>query len=157
MSDDDVFSSEEYSDSDRDGDLYDIDMDDGEDHRKMEADEEFEFHILKPKDLIDSQLKAIEAVNRIFMVRKAMRLSRGGEGLEALGGKSMGLFLGLRSARLTMFKIYKKIKEIPNSTARQLLYYFGWDKERLLERYYEDPDRLFQEANVINPNKAKKM
>lgn len=45
------------------------------------------------------------------------------------------------------------IVEIPPTTTRILLNYFKWDKEKLYERYYDgDPDRLFKEAHVINPN-----
>ena len=36
---------------------------------------------------------------------------------------------------------------------RILLNHFGWDKEKLLEAYYDtDQEQLFREARVINPN-----
>eukprot|EP00123_Amoebidium_parasiticum_P016904 comp23632_c1_seq1/m.40282 comp23632_c1_seq1/g.40282 ORF comp23632_c1_seq1/g.40282 comp23632_c1_seq1/m.40282 type:complete len:505 (-) comp23632_c1_seq1:315-1829(-) len=116
MSDDDILSAEDYSDLEEsdhgeDDGLYDVDMADEEEKRGHG--DEFEFTILKPVDLIESQLKAIGDINQVLM--------------------------------------------IPNSTARQLLHFLGWDKERCLERYYDDPEKLFKEANVANPNKTKKM
>lgn len=37
---------------------------------------------------------------------------------------------------------------------RILLNFFGWDKEKLLEGYYDgDQDKLFKDAHVINPSK----
>eukprot|EP00112_Aurelia_sp_Birch-Aquarium-sp1_P002902 Seg1321.9 transcript_id=Seg1321.9/GoldUCD/mRNA.D3Y31 product="E3 ubiquitin-protein ligase arih1" protein_id=Seg1321.9/GoldUCD/D3Y31 len=46
--------------------------------------------------------------------------------------------------------------QIPASTARILLTHFKWDKEKLLERYYSgDQEKLFEEAHVINPLRAR--
>jgi len=40
---------------------------------------------------------------------------------------------------------------------RILLNHFGWDKEKLLEVYYDsDQDKLFKEARVVNPSVSKK-
>lgn len=63
---------------------------------------------LKPSQLIEAQLRAIEEVNTIF--------------------------------------------QISTGTARILLEHFHWDKERLLERYYDgDQAKLFAEARVVCP------
>jgi ariadne-1 len=44
------------------------------------------------------------------------------------------------------------ILEIPATTTRILLNHFKWDKEMLIERFYDgDQDQLFSEARVINP------
>ena len=72
-----------------------------------------------------------------------------------------------------MTKIAKEVNEIlglPSTTlVRLILNYFRWDKDILtgmiraivqemkfyfndLERFYEDPDKLFQTLNVANPN-----
>ncbi|GBP07752.1 Potential E3 ubiquitin-protein ligase ariadne-1 [Eumeta japonica] len=41
---------------------------------------------------------------------------------------------------------------IPATTTRILLNHFKWDKEKLMERFYDgDQDQLFAEARVINP------
>jgi hypothetical protein len=42
--------------------------------------------------------------------------------------------------------------QIPATITRILLNHFKWDKEKLMERYYDaDQDKLFKEAHVINP------
>ncbi|XP_017778087.1 PREDICTED: E3 ubiquitin-protein ligase arih1-like [Nicrophorus vespilloides] len=46
------------------------------------------------------------------------------------------------------------VVQIPSTTTRILLNYFNWDKEKLMERYYDgNQDDLFKEAHVINPFK----
>lgn len=46
------------------------------------------------------------------------------------------------------------IFQIPATTTRILLNHFRWDKEKLMERFYDgDQDQLFSEARVINPFK----
>ena len=36
-----------------------------------------------------------------------------------------------------------------------LLNHFGWDKEKLIERFYDgDQSRLFDEAHIVNPFNA---
>lgn len=42
--------------------------------------------------------------------------------------------------------------QIPATTTRILLNHFRWDKEKLMERYYDgDQEALFKAAHVINP------
>lgn len=42
--------------------------------------------------------------------------------------------------------------QIPTTTTRILLNHFKWDKEKLMERFYDgDQEKLFAEARVINP------
>lgn len=44
------------------------------------------------------------------------------------------------------------VVEIPATTTRILLNHFKWDKEKLMERFYDgDQEKLFAEAHVINP------
>jgi ariadne-1 len=44
------------------------------------------------------------------------------------------------------------VVEIPATTTRILLSHLKWDKEKLMERFYDtDQDQLFSEARVINP------
>lgn len=44
------------------------------------------------------------------------------------------------------------IPQIPATITRILLNHFKWDKEKLMERFYDgDQDKLFAEARVINP------
>ena len=46
------------------------------------------------------------------------------------------------------------VVQIPHTVTRILLNHFRWDKEKLMERYYDgDQDRLFSEAHVVNPYK----
>lgn len=46
------------------------------------------------------------------------------------------------------------VVEIPATTTRILLNHFKWDKEKLMEMYYDgDQDKLFSEAHVISPFK----
>ena len=44
---------------------------------------------------------------------------------------------------------------IPKSTVMALLDHFKWDKARFLERYFDDYDNLFKEANISKPKSAK--
>ncbi|CAG5099484.1 Similar to arih1: E3 ubiquitin-protein ligase arih1 (Xenopus laevis) [Cotesia congregata] len=44
------------------------------------------------------------------------------------------------------------VVEIPATTTRILLNHFKWDKEKLMERFYDgDQEKLFSEARVVNP------
>lgn len=44
------------------------------------------------------------------------------------------------------------IFQIPATTTRILLNHFKWDKEKLMERYYDgDQEKFFCDAHVINP------
>ena len=44
---------------------------------------------------------------------------------------------------------------IPKSTVMALLDHFKWDKARFLERYFDDYDNLFKEANISKPKSVK--
>lgn len=45
--------------------------------------------------------------------------------------------------------------QIPVTTTRILLNHFKWDKEKLMERFYDgDQEKLFSEAHVVSPFKA---
>ena len=53
-------------------------------------------------------------------------------------------------------KEVSSITQIPTTTIRILLNHFKWDKEKLMERYYtEDQEAMFQEAQVISPNRSR--
>ncbi|XP_058475791.1 E3 ubiquitin-protein ligase arih1-like [Solea solea] len=56
-----------------------------------------------------------------------------------------------------MLQCIREINEViqnPPTTTRILLSHFNWDKERLLERYFNgNLDKLFFECHVINPSK----
>lgn len=46
------------------------------------------------------------------------------------------------------------VVQIPSTTTRILLNYFHWDKEKLMEKFFDgNQDELFREAHVINPFK----
>jgi ariadne-1 len=46
----------------------------------------------------------------------------------------------------------KDILQLPSSIIKLLLHYFKWNKDRLLETFYEmDHDEFFQQAKIINP------
>lgn len=46
------------------------------------------------------------------------------------------------------------VVQIPSTITRILLNHFRWDKEKLMERYYDgDQDSLFSEAHVVSPYK----
>eukprot|EP01135_Chromosphaera_perkinsii_P005909 Nk52_evm4s371 gene=Nk52_evmTU4s371 len=62
----------------------------------------------------------------------------------------------LISTQLQNIQEVNSIFQIPAPTARILLQHFGWDKERLVERYYDgDQEQLFEEAHIVNPNSQK--
>ncbi|CAF1066519.1 unnamed protein product [Adineta ricciae] len=46
----------------------------------------------------------------------------------------------------------KDVLQLSSSTVKLLLHHFKWNKQRLLEDFYEkDPNEFFQQAKVINP------
>lgn len=46
------------------------------------------------------------------------------------------------------------VLQIPSTITRILLNYFHWDKEKLMERFFDgNQDELFEDARVINPFK----
>lgn len=46
------------------------------------------------------------------------------------------------------------VVQIPATTTRILLNYFNWDKEKLMERFFDgNQEDLFREAHVVNPYK----
>ena len=55
-----------------------------------------------------------------------------------------------------MVECIKEVNEViklPSTTVRLLLHHFRWDKEKLMERFY-DPDHqdeLFRQAHIVNP------
>nr|XP_002129552.1 E3 ubiquitin-protein ligase arih1 [Ciona intestinalis] len=61
-----------------------------------------------------------------------------------------------------MVEILKEVNDIvniPPTTLRILLAHFNWDKELLLEKYYEydgNQERIFKEAHVVSPFKMKR-
>lgn len=51
-------------------------------------------------------------------------------------------------------KEVNQVLELPPTTTRILLHHFRWDKEKLMERFYDgDQDRLFKEAHIVSPFK----
>ncbi|XP_067665164.1 E3 ubiquitin-protein ligase arih1-like [Haliotis asinina] len=51
-------------------------------------------------------------------------------------------------------KEVNSVVQIPATITRILLNHFRWDKEKLMERYYDgDQEGLFSEAHVVNPHK----
>ena len=118
MSDDDLmsegdldYSEEEEEEDDELAQDFDDDFDLCiEQDKSKQKEEEFQYEVLQPHDITDSQLKNIEEITELF--------------------------------------------EIPGSTARILLQHLGWDKERLIERYYDgDPAKLYKEARIVDPGK----
>lgn len=48
-----------------------------------------------------------------------------------------------------------QVIQLPPTTTRILLHHFRWDKEKLMERFYDgNQDRLFKDAHIVNPFKA---
>ena len=49
-------------------------------------------------------------------------------------------------------KEVKTVMDLPTTTTRILLNHFKWDKEKMMERFYDgDQEKFFEEAGVINP------
>lgn len=45
-----------------------------------------------------------------------------------------------------------QVLELPSTQTRILLHHFRWDKEKLMERFYDgDQERLFKDAHIVNP------
>lgn len=52
-------------------------------------------------------------------------------------------------------KEVNQVIQLPPTTTRILLHHFRWDKEKLMERFYDgDQERLFKEAHIVSPFKA---
>ncbi|CAF1055744.1 unnamed protein product [Rotaria sordida] len=57
-----------------------------------------------------------------------------------------------------MVECIKEVNEViklPSTTVRLLLHHFRWDKEKLMERFYDNnhQDELFRQAHIVNPFK----
>ncbi len=46
----------------------------------------------------------------------------------------------------------RQILEIPYCVTKRLLQHFSWDKELLIERYYDDHESLFQKLGISTQN-----
>lgn len=56
---------------------------------------------------------------------------------------------------IEFIKDVASVIHIPLTTTRILLNYFHWDREKLMERFYDgNQDDLFREAHVVNPYKT---
>uniref|UniRef100_A0A914VPU0 RBR-type E3 ubiquitin transferase n=1 Tax=Plectus sambesii TaxID=2011161 RepID=A0A914VPU0_9BILA len=53
----------------------------------------------------------------------------------------------------TMIKDVAAVVQIQPTTCRILLHHYKWNKESLLERFYDaaDPEKFFREAHVVSP------
>ena len=52
-------------------------------------------------------------------------------------------------------KEVNQVIQLPPTTTRILLHHFRWDKEKLMERFYDgDQERLFKEAHIVSPFKT---
>lgn len=52
-------------------------------------------------------------------------------------------------------KEVNQVVQLPATTTRILLHHFRWDKEKLMERFYDgDQERLFKEAHIVSPFKS---
>jgi hypothetical protein len=52
-------------------------------------------------------------------------------------------------------KEVNQVIQLPPTTTRILLHHFRWDKEKLMERFYDgDQESLFKEAHIVSPFKA---
>lgn len=52
-------------------------------------------------------------------------------------------------------KEVNQVIQLPPTTTRILLHHFRWDKEKLMERFYDgDQERLFKEAHIVSPFKS---
>jgi ariadne-1 len=57
----------------------------------------------------------------------------------------------LISAQAKIIEEVNNIFQIPFYSAKTLLQHFKWEKELLLEKYYDNPEATFLEAGVVNP------
>eukprot|EP00121_Abeoforma_whisleri_P016220 Awhi_evm1s14892 len=60
----------------------------------------------------------------------------------------------LISTQLKAISEVNSVFEIPASSARTLLQHFNWEKEILMERYYDNSEKVFSSAGVIDPRKV---
>ena len=52
----------------------------------------------------------------------------------------------------------KDVLQLPSNIVKLLLHHFKWNKQRLLERFYEtDHDEFFRQAKIINPFSLKRI
>ncbi len=53
-------------------------------------------------------------------------------------------------------KEVNSVIELTPTVTRILLHHFRWDKEKLMERFYDgNQERLFKEAHIVNPFRSK--
>lgn len=116
-----------------------IDVNSGKEH-PAEV-EEYPFEVLSTDEIVQHMSDSIKDVNLVVEVCSLL-LRNANLG----GGPSFWTEKGQNPCCLFV--------QIPATTTRILLNHFKWDKEKLMERYYDgDQEVLFAEARVINPFK----
>ncbi|OQV19278.1 E3 ubiquitin-protein ligase ARIH1 [Hypsibius exemplaris] len=78
--------------------------------------------------------------------------SRPRVGLPDSGLYSVVLQQAVRAAMREIVHEVAVIIEVPASTTQLLLNHLKWDKDRTIERYYEDSERLYKDAHVVDPS-----
>eukprot|EP00122_Pirum_gemmata_P005883 Pgem_evm1s5371 len=57
----------------------------------------------------------------------------------------------LISSQINAIQEVNNIFQIPHSSARILLQHFKWEKQVLMEKYYDNPGKVYAEAGVVDP------
>lgn len=95
--------------------------------RQTDSDD-YPYEVLSTEEIVQHMVDCIKDVNSVVEV---------------------GCTSVLDHIKPNLFHCYLKI---PATTTRILLNHFKWDKEKLMERFYDgDQDQLFTEARVVNP------
>lgn len=161
IDDDFNLDDDDYYDDDDDGnDEYDDYYDDDDDHIMNDDDD-----LIEVDSKFDS--KKSDAVN-------FSSLPQNSKGLSSSNHSDSNMFMSYKrkdsneeefkydvltpdrivQAMIENIKEVNQVIQLSSTTTRILLHHFRWDKEKLMERFYDgDQDRLFKEARIVNPFK----
>lgn len=65
---------------------------------------------------------------------------------------SFSQFDSRNANRIIILKLTYRMLQLPRTITRILLNHFKWDKEKLMEKYFDgNEDKFFQDAHVVNP------
>lgn len=129
---DDVDSGNESSGDDVD---FAMEIESGNPRERATDVDEYPFEVLSTEEIVQHMVDSIKEVNTVVEVSLV----------------TYRTFLKINRRKICYSRTLVN-PQIPATTTRILLNHFKWDKEKLMERFYDgDQEKLFAEARVINP------
>jgi len=150
---DDVDSGNESSGDDVD---FAMEDDQGNAHKERPCEvEDYPYEVLSTEEIVQHMVDCIKDVNTVVEVRAQAQNEIfvqliSSQGIAKGNLIQQGPWEFFNNSR---FLMCLSDFQIPATITRILLNHFKWDKEKLMEKYYDsqDQDQLFSEARVVSP------